>query len=93
MEVIIQKSLIFVCKRYNICYIDCKSNWEETMTASNNIAAVLKKNRQLRGWSQEDLARELGVSFATVNRWENCKTKPSRLAQEKIKQVANMEDR
>ena len=63
------------------------------MTASNNIAAKLKKIRLLRGWSQEDLAREIGVSFATVNRWENGKTKPSRLAQDKIKQVVNMESR
>jgi len=31
--------------------------------------------------SQEDLARALNVSFATVNRWENSKTKPSRMAQ------------
>ena len=31
--------------------------------------------------SQEDLARSLNVSFATVNRWENSKTKPSRMAQ------------
>ena len=60
------------------------------MTASNNTAVKLKKIRQLHGWSQEDLARELGVSFATVNRWENGKTKPSRLAQDKIRQVANM---
>jgi transcriptional regulator with XRE-family HTH domain len=29
--------------------------------------------------SQEDLARESGVSFATINRWENNKTVPSRL--------------
>ena len=63
------------------------------MTASNNTAAELKKIRQSHGWSQEDLARELGVSFATVNRWENGKTKPSRLAQDKIRQVANMESR
>ena len=60
------------------------------MTASNNTAAELKKIRQLHGWSQEDLARKLGVSFATVNRWENGKTKPSRLAYEKINQIANM---
>ena len=63
------------------------------MIASNITAAKLKKIRQLHGWSQEDLARELGVSFATVNRWENGKTKPSRLAQDKIRQVANMESR
>lgn len=30
--------------------------------------------------SQEDLARELGVSFASVNRWENGKVTPSKLA-------------
>ena len=59
------------------------------MSLLENIAEELKKLRQQQGWSQEDLARNLGVSFATVNRWENGKTKPSRLAQEKIKQVAN----
>ena len=58
------------------------------MSTFENIAEELKKLRQQKGWSQEALARELGVSFATVNRWENGKTKPSRLAQEKIKQVA-----
>ena len=30
--------------------------------------------------SQEELARELGVSFATINRWENGSYNPSRLA-------------
>ena len=58
------------------------------MTISNDIAFELKRIRQLHGWSQEDFARELGVSFATVNRWENGKTKPSRLAQDRIKQIA-----
>lgn len=30
--------------------------------------------------SQEDFAHELGVSFATINRWENGNYNPSRLA-------------
>lgn len=30
--------------------------------------------------SQEELARELGVSFVTVNRWEKGHAKPSKLA-------------
>ena len=76
-----------------MCYIDVKSTWENAMTASNDIATKLKRIRQRHGWSQEDLARELGVSFATVNRWENGKTKPSRLAQDKIKQIINMGSR
>ena len=57
------------------------------MSTFENIAEELKKLRQQQGWSQEDLARNLGVSFATVNRWENDKTKPSRLAVEKIQVV------
>ena len=31
--------------------------------------------------SQEDLARALNVSYATINRWENAKNKPVRMAQ------------
>lgn len=27
--------------------------------------------------SQTDLARELGVSFSTINRWETCKVIPT----------------
>ncbi len=30
--------------------------------------------------SQEELAHQLGVSFATINRWENGSYNPSRLA-------------
>lgn len=42
--------------------------------------ALVKEIRRQLALSQEDLARELGVSFATVNRWENSQAKPSRLA-------------
>ena len=35
-------------------------------------------------WSQSKFADEIGVSFATVNRWENEKSTPNRLAQEKM---------
>jgi len=31
--------------------------------------------------SQEDLGRALNMSFATINRWENAKTKPIKVAQ------------
>ena len=57
------------------------------MSTFENIAEELKKLRQQQGWSQEDLARTLGVSFATVNRWENGKTQPSHLAFEKINKI------
>lgn len=41
----------------------------------------VKKIRSQLNMSQEELAHALGVSFATVNRWENGKTNPSKLAQ------------
>lgn len=44
------------------------------------FAALVKNIRKQLEMSQEELAHALGVSFATVNRWENGKTKPSKLA-------------
>ena len=41
---------------------------------------LMKEIRNQLGLSQEDLARELSISFATVNRWENGQVKPSKLA-------------
>ena len=40
----------------------------------------VKEVRKQLNLSQEDLARELGVSFATINRWEKGRFRPSRLA-------------
>ena len=40
--------------------------------------------RQQLDLSQEDVARQLGVSFATVNRWENGHCVPSSLTRAKL---------
>jgi DNA-binding transcriptional regulator YiaG len=48
-----------------------------------NEMEISKKVRLVREKleiSQEDLARALNVSYATINRWENAKTKPTRMA-------------
>ena len=42
-----------------------------------NFSENIKKIRQQRFLSQEAFAKELGVSFATVNRWESNKSKPT----------------
>ena len=44
----------------------------------------IKSIRQQLGLSQEELAHKLGVSFTSVNRWENGQTKPSKLAKKQI---------
>ena len=49
-----------------------------------DIALHLIRARQKLGISQARLAQGLGVSFATVNRWENGRTKPSKLASARI---------
>ena len=45
-----------------------------------NIDEILKAIRKELNISQEALARDLSVSFTTLNRWENNHAKPSRLA-------------
>ena len=40
--------------------------------------------------SQEYLAREFGISIATVNRWENGLLKPSKLAKAQLDIYAKM---
>ena len=51
------------------------------MMKTENIPELIKSVREQLHFSQEDFARELGVSFATVNRWENGKAYPSKMAQ------------
>lgn len=41
------------------------------------ISTEIKRIRQSTMLSQEEFARELGVSFATVNRWETGRAKPT----------------
>ncbi len=51
-----------------------------------DFCKTIKKIRLTLKLSQEDLAHQLGVSFATINRWENGKSTPSRLAIGAIKE-------
>jgi DNA-binding XRE family transcriptional regulator len=51
------------------------------MTAKNrNFRALVRSIRRQLDMSQEDLARAIGVSLATLNRWENGQVMPSKLA-------------
>ena len=46
----------------------------------NKLGEQVKALRKAMHWSQEDLAREIGVSLSTVQRWEKKGGKPIRLA-------------
>lgn len=46
------------------------------------FSQIVKSVRSELSLSQEQLARQLNVSFSTINRWENGKSKPSQMANE-----------
>jgi len=54
------------------------------------VKQLQQKVRALRnkmGWAQEDLAREIGVSLSTVQRWETKGANPTRLARKELKRL------
>jgi putative transcriptional regulator len=50
----------------------------------------IKRIRQSLGLTQEEFAHRLGVTLCTVNRWENNKSVPSRLANKQLERFAEM---
>lgn len=51
------------------------------------IPTKIREIRLEMGLTQEQFAAKLGVSFPTVNRWENQKAKPSPLAIQKLQKL------
>jgi DNA-binding transcriptional regulator YiaG len=47
----------------------------------------IKAIRLALGFTQEDLARKLGLALSTVSKWEQGIFSPSRLAREKIEKL------
>ena len=59
----------------------------------DDYSKCIKSIRQQLGISQEELAQKLGVSFTSVNRWENGQTKPSKLAKKQIDLLSKKTDK
>ena len=47
----------------------------------------IRELRKKKGWAQEDLAREIGVSLSTGQRWEKKGGEPTRLARRELKKL------
>ena len=58
------------------------------MTDLKNISTTLRAIRANLDLTQEQLAERLGVSFASINRWEGGVTRPQKAAQEAIAALA-----
>ena len=57
------------------------------LNSEKNISCKIREMRLEMGLTQEQFAAKLGVSFPTVNRWENQKAKPSPLAIQKLQKL------
>ena len=51
------------------------------------LSEKVKELRKRRKWAQEDLAREIGVSLSTVQRWEKKGGEPTRLARRELQRL------
>ena len=54
------------------------------ITEVKRMQTLIKQIREHLKISQTELAEQLNVTFATVNRWENGRAVPNKLAQTKL---------
>lgn len=57
-----------------------------------NYQKEIKKYREKLFLTQQELAEILGVSFVTVNRWENGKFEPTMKMKKKLSNLFNMKN-
>ena len=63
------------------------SQGESIVNAQPDLAPLVRELRDRLGLTQEKFAARLGVTFPTINRWENGKAKPSPLALQRIEEL------
>jgi len=57
------------------------------LNAQADIPRLVRELRQRTGLTREKFAAKLGVTFPTINRWENGRAKPSPLAMKQIEDL------
>lgn len=58
-----------------------------TLNAQADLPRLVRDLRERTGLTQEKFAAKLGVTYPTINRWENGRAKPSPLA---LKQIEDL---
>jgi putative transcriptional regulator len=56
---------------------------------ADSSAELVRNIRKKTGWTQERLAREVGVSFSTVNGWERGRRKPMPFLMKRLRELAD----
>jgi DNA-binding transcriptional regulator YiaG len=54
----------------------------------DNMSEFIRHLRRQLGMTQEEFAHSLGITVGTVNRWENARFRPSKLARATILEFA-----
>ena len=57
------------------------------MNAQDDISRLVREIRERTGFTPEKFEAKLGVTYPTINRWENASAKPSPLA---LKQIEDL---
>ena len=57
--------------------------------SKRDVSKMIRKLRAALGLTQEQFAAKVGVTYSTVNRWENNKAKLSPLALQMVEQLQN----
>lgn len=58
-----------------------------------DVGQLIRDLRLLTGLTQEQFAANLGVTYTTINRWENGRSNPSPIAMNLILQKVNQMDK
>ena len=53
----------------------------------DKLKEKVRELRKRKGWAQEDMARVIGVSLSTIQRWEKKGGEPTRLARRELKKI------
>ena len=60
---------------------------EQPLKNQADIPRLVQELRERMGLTQEKFAAKLGVTYPTINRWENGRAKPSPLAMKQIEKL------
>ena len=76
-----------MCDEYSFDQVPVGSERRSALSAQADIPRLVRELRKRTGLTQEKFAAKLGVTFPTINRWENGRAKPSPLAMQRIEDL------
>jgi transcriptional regulator with XRE-family HTH domain len=63
--------------------------WRKRSTSPLNCGAQVQQEREAKGWTQEQLAREIGATVSEIQNWENNLSYPDVIFRKKLSDLFN----